>query len=193
MQLFQPALQFAAAYPLFSVVTIISVVWLLSVYLLSFFVHRNLRRLTPTPNEFANLPGAAKRYWDHAKHEDKTVGNRLSFFLVFESILFGVFATVYLRSSVNDIPLLNVIAAAGLTVTLIWAYIQVRHRFILDAMRPRMIANFDEYAETLRWRALWPFHGGWLLNIGLPFVATLLWLSLFIVVANITSTVLVRP
>ena len=40
-------------------------------------------------------PDEISRLWEHGLHEDKIFNERLNFFLVFESVLIGVVASLY--------------------------------------------------------------------------------------------------
>jgi hypothetical protein len=122
------------------------------------------------------------RVWDHRLHMDTAFYNRLNFFLVFESVLLGIVGVLY---SKPNSPLLVVKATVllGLSLSIIWAYIQVRHKQMLDDINARSREIFPDYRATMERRAKnvntkLPFHGTWLLAYIVPLLILLVWVFL---------------
>ena len=88
------------------------------------------------------------RLWEHRLHVDNMFYERLNFFLVFESVLLGVVGVLYSRPNlVILVP--KMISILGLIITIIWAYVQARHKHILDVLGTRAKEIMPEYRITL--------------------------------------------
>src|SRR2546429_9337642 len=74
-----------------------------------------------------------KRLFEHRMHEDTMFNNRLSFFLVFESVLLGVVGVLSSRPSPVKLLLISIVCL-GLLLTILWGYIQARQKYILDSL-----------------------------------------------------------
>src|SRR5215471_15698023 len=105
-----------------------------------------------------------RRLWEHRLHVDNEFYSRLNFFLIFESVLLGVVGALY--SKTNQVMLvLRVIVILGLCITLVWAYVQARHKYLLDAINARCYEIMPEYRATSEYwkKTKWPFSTRWLL------------------------------
>jgi hypothetical protein len=117
------------------------------------------------------------RLWEHRLHIDNEFYSRLNFFLVFESVLLGVVGVLYSRP--NPVMfVIRVIVILGLSITLVWAYIQARHKYLLDTLNERCLEMMPEYRATLdRWNKIkWPLSTRWLLAYLIPILVTLVWI-----------------
>jgi hypothetical protein len=165
---------FIAAHPVFVGASVAVLLVLLAVAVLS------ARTITTySEDEVANLdPDVKKRIWEHGLHEDDTYNNRLNFFLVFESVLLGVVGTLFTRTT-TSFPILRIIALYGLAITLLWMYVQARHKAVLDAMKARARQIFQkEYGVAVKHRGRWPIPVMWLLTYMLPLLVAIAWLGL---------------
>jgi hypothetical protein len=122
------------------------------------------------------------RLWEHRLHMDSAFYNRLNFFLVSESVLLGVVGVLYSKSN-PPILVAKATVLLGLSLTVIWAYIQVRHKQMLDDLNARSREIFPEYRATMEQRAKnvntkLPFHSTWLLAYVVPFLILVVWIFL---------------
>ena len=123
------------------------------------------------------------RLWEHGLHEDTMFNERLNFFLIFESVLLGVVGMLYSKQPPVMKSLLVVIAFLGLFITIIWGFIQVKHRSTLRILGWRCEENLPEFKEThailagKKWRRI---SGTWLLAYCIPFLVALVWIALLI-------------
>ncbi len=76
------------------------------------------------------------RLWEHGTHEDTIFYNMLNFFLVFESVLLGVVGLLYSKTASPE-PVLKIIGALGLSVTLVWEYAQIKQRRYIKIISAR--------------------------------------------------------
>jgi hypothetical protein len=107
-----------------------------------------------------------------------TVTNdRLNFFLVFESVLFGVLGALYTRPEI-DARIVQLIALFGLAVSLIWFYIQVRGHYLSNSLKMRDRLIFEDYKLAVEQRRWWPFHVMWILTYILPLLVISAWICL---------------
>jgi hypothetical protein len=120
-----------------------------------------------------------RRLWEHRLHVDNEFYSRLNFFLIFESVLLGVVGALY--SKTNQIMfVLRVIAILGFCITLVWAYVQARHTYLLDAINARCIEVMPEYRATIEYwkKTKWPLSTRWLLAYVIPILIALVWIIL---------------
>lgn len=120
---------------------------------------------------------AKQRMWSHALHEDTVFNDRLNFFLVFESVLFGVLGAFYTRPEI-DARIVQLISLFGLAVSLIWFYIQVRGHYLSNSLKMRDRLIFEDYKLAVEQRRWWPFHVMWLLTYILPLLVISAWICL---------------
>ena len=119
------------------------------------------------------------RLWEYRLHLDGEFYSLLNFFLVFESILLGVVGILYSKLSLT-IALIKGITLLGLIITIVWAYIQARHKYILDilgASAKETIPEYKSFLETLA-KGRWPFSSMWLLSYMIPALIGLIWIVL---------------
>lgn len=66
----------------------------------------------------------------------------------------------------------------GLSLTVIWGYVQARHKYLLDDLQEQVKAVAPEYRITLERRkhAKWPISSEWLLSYVVPILVALIWL-----------------
>jgi hypothetical protein len=78
---------------------------------------------------------------------------------------------------------LVVIASLGLLITIIWGYIQAKHRSTLHVLSELCEEHLPEFKEThaalarKKWRRI---SGTWLLAYFIPFLVALVWIALLI-------------
>ena len=65
----------------------------------------------------------SRRLWEYRLHLETQLYNRLTFFLIFESVLLGVVGTLYSKTSQSTL-LLKVIVLLGFCITVVWVYVQ---------------------------------------------------------------------
>jgi len=122
------------------------------------------------------------RMWQHGMHEENTLNDRLNFFLVLESVLLGVVAMLLSQSNppTNRDFMLRALLTLGLALTVIWAYVAARQKYIFDLLRKRLRENLPEYAETRRIReqGRWPISDISLLSYVVPTLFILIWIAL---------------
>ena len=122
-----------------------------------------------------------RRMWEHRLHVDNEFYSRLNFFLIFESVLIGSVGALY--SKTNQVMLvLRVIAFLGLGITLVWAYVQARHKYLLDAINALCREKMPEYKATIEYfnKTKWPLSTRWLLAYVIPTLIVLVWVILII-------------
>ena len=123
-------------------------------------------------------PDQITRLWEHGLHEDKIFNERLNFFLVFESVLIGVVASLY-STPTPKMFVVKAIVIFGLLLTLVWG-LQARQKFILDSLKARLKEAVPEYSKTVekRERGKWPISVTALLTYAIPALVTLIWVVL---------------
>jgi hypothetical protein len=121
------------------------------------------------------------RLWAHKIHVNESFYDRLNFFLVFESVLLGVVGILYSRSH-PEMFVIRVITILGLSLTIVWGYIQARHKYILNELNALSKEVLVEYRITLerRARVKWPFSSMWLLAYAVPTLVAFVWVILLI-------------
>jgi hypothetical protein len=125
------------------------------------------------------------RMWQHIEATQNRFDNRLNFFLIFESVLIGVVGMLYSRPPVVT-NILMLIICLGIILTIIWQYIQMRERYLLDDLEIRLFEVDQEYQETLarRRRVKWPIGTTVLLTFGVPPLVGIIWISILILVVR---------
>jgi hypothetical protein len=117
------------------------------------------------------------RLWEHGLHEDKVFNERLNFFLVFESVLIGVVASLY-NTPTPKILVVKIVVVFGLLLTIVWGYVQARQKFILDNLKARLKEVAPEYSKTVERRKTekWPISVTALLTYATPALVALIWI-----------------
>lgn len=117
----------------------------------------------------------------HGIHEDEMFHARLNFFLVFESVLLGVVGVLYSRPAPAKPVLLSIICL-GLVLTILWGYVQARHKYIFDSIRALQREVVPEYRLVMerREQVKWPISSTSLLAYGVPLLVAVTWLVLLI-------------
>jgi hypothetical protein len=136
---------------------------------------------TLVPTEAGAPPGspeAEKRLFDHGLHEDKLFNDRLSFFLLFESLLLNVVVALYRCGETAPAVAFLMVAIVGSATSVIWLYVQRRMYIMMKTLVPRMEAFLPELKETRRLargdrRGLPSMH---LLTYFVPGIVLALWL-----------------
>jgi hypothetical protein len=120
-----------------------------------------------------------RRLWENRLHVDNEFYSRLNFFLIFESVLLGVVGTLYSKTN-QAMPVLKVIVILGLCITLVWAYVQAKHKYFLDAINAQCREIMPEYRATVEnWNKIkWPLSTRWLLAYVIPTLIALVWIIL---------------
>jgi hypothetical protein len=122
-----------------------------------------------------------RRLWEYKLQVDNAFYSRLNFFLIFESVLIGAVGALY--SKPNQVMLvLRVIAFLGLGITLVWAYVQARHKYLLDAINALCREKMPEFKATIEYfnKTKWPLSTQWLLAYVIPTLIVLVWVILII-------------
>ena len=122
------------------------------------------------------------RLWEHALHEDNLFNDRLNFFLVFESVLVGVVGVLFAQDA-PSIPILRFISAFGLTLTVLWLYIQAKQKHTLDVLKTRaelLVPEFKETIEQIR-HSRFLVSGTLLLAYFVPGSFAVLWMGILVV------------
>lgn len=107
----------------------------------------------PLLNDVGAPPGtpeADKRLFDHGLHEDKLFNDRLSFFLLFESLLLNAVVALYRCGDAAPAIAFALMAMLGSVTSFIWLYVQRRQYIMMKAIVPRMETYLPELAETRR-------------------------------------------
>lgn len=123
-----------------------------------------------------------ERLWEHGLHEDTIFYNMLNFFLVFESVLLGVVGLLYSRNASAG-PVVKIIAALGLGVTLIWGYAQIRQKRyikIISTQTQKLDANYESLVQQ-RGKGIWSLSVMALLAYAIPTLILLVWVTLLFV------------
>jgi hypothetical protein len=169
---------FISAYPVFDGAAVAIVGVFGFTVLQSTIAHRRINGVK-IPEDFGTDPSKAdqrQRFWQHAMHEDGQFNDRLNFFLVFESILLGIVATLYAKSDNID-PTLWAMAMLGLVITLLWMNVQVYHKFYLDSFSARL-EQFSEFAKTTEYDRKWFFDSTrHVLSYVIPLTVAFIWLG----------------
>ena len=122
------------------------------------------------------------RLWKHSLHEENIFNNRLNFFLVFESVLLGVVAMLF-GASISNMGVIRIIIVLGIAITVIWSYIQVKQKHLLDLMKACIKGADPDYQMTreAHEKQKWPFSVTWLLAYIIPPLIILVWIALLFV------------
>jgi hypothetical protein len=127
-------------------------------------------------------PEQKNRLWEQHLRTYEDFNNRLNFFLVFESVLLGVVAMLFSKSSSEKL-VLAIIICLGLVLTIMWGYIQARQKYIRDRLQVRIQEVLPEYRAILEDRdqiKKWPFSSISLLSYGVPSLIVFIWILLLI-------------
>ncbi len=129
---------------------------------------------------------ARDRLFAHGLHEDTIFNERLNFFLVFESVLLGIVATIY-GGDPQDLPrtILALLAALGGAITVLWLYIQRYQNALRKVLVERAERHVPEFART---RAIARQRRGrgptasFLLTYAIPILVLFVWVAVFILI-----------
>lgn len=128
-----------------------------------------------------NTDDQINRIWQHGLHEEGLFNNRLNFFLVLESILFFIVAA-FINSGASRPFVLRSFTLFGLLITLVWAYVQARQRYVLKVLEQRIRDTAPEFRATDRelLRTRWPISNLTLLTYVVPGLFVLVWIALLL-------------
>jgi hypothetical protein len=117
--------------------------------------------------------------WDWLKHENNILANRGSFFLIAESVLFAIIAG---RFSSTTSPLPWTLYVSGITITLVWLFVNLKHIYGTHQLIEDKLKTFKDHPWTKiqENRAKWPWSNHKLFGIFLPSLFLVLWFYLFI-------------
>ncbi len=90
----------------------------------------------------------SRRLWEFRLHLETQLYNRLTFFLIFESVLLGVVGALYSKTS-QSILVLRAIVFLGFCITVVWLYIQHNSKQSFVVMENRAKVNFPEHNESI--------------------------------------------
>ena len=119
-----------------------------------------------------------RRLWEHGLHEDNVFNERLNFFLIFQSVLYGV-AGALLSQQESKIVIVQLLAGFGTLLSGICAYVQGRQKFVVQDLAREFRIHFREYRASFQRRTRpWPWRVSsmWLLAYGVPASAAALWI-----------------
>jgi hypothetical protein len=125
------------------------------------------------------LEAQIERLWSYRNHVDKEFFVRLNFFLVFESVLLAVASQLSMAPAMPVGPI-KLFEVAGIVITLIWAYAQIRSKYVLDWLAFLCKENIPEYT-IFRRRGRWQISSMWLLTYAIPAVVTGIWINFLFV------------
>jgi hypothetical protein len=120
------------------------------------------------------------RLWEYRNHVDREFFSRLSFFSIVESILFAVAAQLH---GLTRTPARGfwVFVTFGFIFTAVWAYCQIRMKYMLDRLSELCEEPIPEYRLIRNYcRGSWPISTMSLLGYAVPNLFVLAWIGLFI-------------
>lgn len=122
---------------------------------------------------------ALNRLWEHGNHEDTVFSERLNFFLVFEGILIAVVGQLYSQTPRN-VLVVKATIVLGLLTTIVWGYVQIQQKIILEDLIERSRELLPEYQLTVerRNKRRLPIRVIPLLAYGIPGLVLTFWLVL---------------
>ncbi len=135
----------------------------------------------------------SRRLWEYRLHVETQLYSRLTFFLIFESVLLGVVGALYSKTD-QSILVLRAIVFLGFCITVVWLYIQHNSKQSFVVIENRAKDNFPEHNESIneirkvrkveerlgiRWPALI------LLTYVVPSLVTVVWIFLLFFTVNI--------
>ena len=122
---------------------------------------------------------ALNRLWEHGNHEDTMFSERLNFFLVFEGVLIAVVGQLYAQTP-HNVLVVKATIVLGLLTTLIWGYVQIQQKIILEDLIERSRELLPEYRVTVerRNKRRLPIRVIPLLAYGIPGLVLTFWLVL---------------
>ena len=88
------------------------------------------------------------RLWQPRLHIENLLYSRLTFFLIFESVLLGVVGTLYSKTSQSTL-VLKVIVLLGFCITVVWVYVQHNVKQLLYILHNRACDNFPEFQKSM--------------------------------------------
>jgi hypothetical protein len=88
----------------------------------------------------------SRRLWKHRLHIENLLYSRLTFFLIFESVLLGVVGVLY---NTTNLPtfVLKVIVLLGFCLSLVWLYVQHNVKQLLLVLHARACDKFPEFKK----------------------------------------------
>jgi len=139
--------------------------------------NRTARLTMTSKEEFSSEQ--IEHLWTYRNHVDQEFFTRLNFFLVFESILIGATINLVTKTSAPTL-VIRIIEIAGLVITAVFWYAQVRSKYVLDKLAELCDIHIPEYRQ-FRARNRWPISSMKLLAWGIPPVIAIIWIcTLFI-------------
>lgn len=138
----------------------------------------------PTANEIRD---ERSFYWEHLKHEDTLFSNRVSFFLVGESILVGGVVAFLSRTAQNQQSARihpGPFCLVGLVISLIWLYANLKHLLTTRKnLKDKLRACSPAWAEIELGRRYWPgVH--WVVGTAFPLLFAFVWFYLLYAYAD---------
>lgn len=124
-------------------------------------------------------------YWDWIKHEGNIFTARGNFFLVAESMLLVVVATLA-SNYVQHITFLIYSCSAGLFITFIWLYVNGKHNHLQGIIVNKLKDIYPPYKEKkeMSRRCPWCIPNHNMMGIILPVGLLILWVVLLITFLN---------
>ena len=135
----------------------------------------------------------SRRLWEYRLHVETQLYSRLTFFLIFESVLLGVVGALYSKTH-QSILVLRAIVFLGFCITVVWFYLQHNSKQSFVVIENRTCNNFPEHQESIdeirkvrkvegKLRIRWP--ALILLTYVVPSLVTVVWIFLLFFTVNI--------
>lgn len=116
---------------------------------------------------------AQDRLWEHRQRVNEDFNSISNRFMLTQSFLLLVATS---EGASGEGPRIAV-TFLGFTLTLLWAYVQSKQKFLLDILRRRCAQELPEYAVTSAERVhpLWRFSNTWITAVVLPSIFAITW------------------
>ncbi len=126
----------------------------------------------------------AERLWQWWLLEEGNFNDRLNFFMVVESVLLGGLV-LFLGQGNSLYPAmitLKVFLVAGFLLTIVWIYIQLRQRYVMDVIRGQLRIYLPDFSRTEKEieKKHWPFKIRDVFVYIVPGIFMLMWGLLFV-------------
>lgn len=131
----------------------------------------------------------AKYLWEYRLHVEKVFYDRMNFYILLESVLLVAIVTIYSNKPITAIII--AICIVGFVVTVIWLYLQVWYKAMLNVLSERVKCRIPAYKEAMKLvKTEFPHHclpSPLSVTVYLPVVLLLLWLLLFLFLTPLGS------
>ena len=90
----------------------------------------------------------AKYLWEYRLHVEKVFYDRMNFYILLESVLLVAIVTIYSNKPITAIII--AICIVGFVVTVIWLYLQVWYKAMLNVLSERVKCRIPAYKEAMK-------------------------------------------